>query len=722
VTGAFAAWGRFVHRRRWAVLAGALVVLALSAVGLTHGGALVDNSAVRGGLEAQRAADLVATGVNGQATPGSSFLLVFRSGSLSAGDPAFRDALEAAVAPLRTDARVTAVDTPYNVPGPARAALVSQDGHAALVRVTLRDSTAVAQRYYPTLRGEVHPGPLTVQATGAVPLNQAFNTTLESDLRRAEAVSLPVTLVLLLLIFGSILAALLPLGVGVLTIAGGLGGTLLLAHSVDVSQYALNVVTLIGLGVSIDYSLFVVNRFRDELAAGASREEALATTMATAGRAIAFSGLTVAIGLSALLFYQGTFMASMGAAGAIVVAVAVFYGLTVLPVLLAVLGPRLDRLRLPRRRRTAAGGSLWERLAAGVMRRPLAVLVPALGLLLVAGSPFLGIRLANGNVDMLPPGVEARQAYDALRSDFPGYDQTTFTVVVDYGGGSAAGPTRAAQLDALASRIAAIPGVLGVTPGGTGAHVAVLNATSGRDASSDGARDILRQIRAQRVDGAHVLVGGATASDVDVIGFIVGRTPLAVGFVVAVTLVVLFLLTGSVVLPVKAVLTNLASIAASFGALVWIFQQGHLSDLLGFTPQSIDPSVPVILFATVFGLSMDYEVLLVSRIQEEYRRTGDNARAVAAGLARTGRLITGAAAIMVVVFLAFGLAQVVLIKSIGIGLAVAVALDATIVRALVVPTVMRLLGRANWWAPPPLRWLYRRAGVAETSFERPEAA
>jgi uncharacterized membrane protein YdfJ with MMPL/SSD domain len=722
MSGGFAAWGRIVHRHRWIVLAGSLLVLVLSAAGLMHGGALVDNNAVRGDLEAQRAASLVDTEVSGKAQTGSSFLLVFRGGALAAGDPRFQGALDAAVAPLRSDSRVTAVDTPYSVPAKARAGMLSGDGHEALVRVTLRDPSPAAQRYYPELRREVDPGSLSVEATGTVPLNQAFNTTLESDLRRAEVVSLPVTLVLLLLIFGSVLAALLPLGVGMLTIAGGLGGTLLLAHATDVSQYALNVVTLIGLGVSIDYSLFVVNRFRDELAAGRSREEALAATMATAGRAITFSGLTVAIGLSALLFYQGTFMASMGAAGAIVVAVAVFYGLTVLPALLAVLGPRLDRLRLPMPRRDDGGRGVWERLAAGVMRRPVLVLAPALGLLVVAGSPFLGIRLANGNVDMLPPGVEARQAYDTLRSDFPGYDQTTFTVVVDYASGSPAAPPRGAQLSALAGRISTIPGVLRVTPGGTGAHVAVLDAVSSRDAAGDGARDILRQIRSQHVEGAHVLVGGPTASDVDVIGFILGRTPYAVGFVVAVTLVVLFLLTGSVVLPVKAVLTNLVSISASFGALVWIFQQGHLSGLLGFTPQPIDPSVPVILFATVFGLSMDYEVLLVSRIQEEYQRTGSNVRAVAAGLARTGRLITGAAAIMVIVFLAFGLAQVVLIKSIGIGLAIAVALDATVVRALVVPSVMRLLGRANWWAPGPLRWLHRRASVAEVSPERHRAA
>jgi len=705
VSRAFAAWGRFVHRRRWLVLAGSALLLVLSLAGLARGGTLVSANSVRGGLEAQRAADLAAAATAGRAPSGSSFLLLLGSHDLQVRDQRFQAALESAVAPLRTDPHVAAVDTPYSVPPAAQAAWVSRDGHEAVVRVTLHDSTAAAQAYYPALRGEVRSDALTVQATGAVALNRAFSTTLESDLRRAEIVSLPVTLLLLLLIFASAVAALLPLGVGLLTIAGGLGGTLLLAHAVDVSQYALNVVTLIGLGVSVDYSLFVVSRFREELARGASREDALATTLATAGRAITFSGLTVAVGLSALLFYQGTFMASMGAAGAIVVGVAVLYGLTFLPAVLAVAGPRIDRLRLPFGAGGGDGPGFWGRVASAVMRRPVAVLVPALGLLLVAGTPFLGIRLANGDVDMLPPGVEARQGYDRLVADFPGYDQTTFTVVVSH--------ATSAQVAALSDRIGKIPGVLHVVPSGTAGDVSVLTAVSGLDASGDGARQVLARLRAEHVDGAQVLVGGTTAYDVDVIDFITGRTPYAVGFVIAVTLVVLFLLTGSVVLPVKAVLTNLVSIAASFGALVWIFQQGHLSGVLGFTAQSIDPSIPVILFATVFGLSMDYEVLLVSRIQEERERTGDDRLAVAAGLARSGRLITGAAAVMVVVFLAFGLAQVVEIKAIGLGLAIAVALDATVVRGLVVPSVMRLLGRANWWAPAPLRWLHRRAGIAE---------
>ena len=743
----FSAWGRFVYRWRWGTLAVSALLLGLSVVGLLRGGSLTSGNSATSGLEAARASSLIGRELNAGQPAGSSFLLIFGSNDRSATDPVFRSEVESALAPVKSDPRVMAVHTPYDATSPAAAqALISKNGHQALVRVDLKDTGSRAVAVYSALRPQVHSGDLSVTGTGQVPINSAFNTTLESDLQRAETVSLPIALILLVVIFGSVVAAGLPLGVGVLTIVAGLAGTYLLAHVTDVSQYALNIVTLIGLGIAIDYSLFVVNRFREELAGGSSREDAIAKTVATAGRAITFSGLTVAIGLSAMLFYQGTFLGSMGAAGAIVVAAAVFYGLTFLPALLAILGPRVNGLSLPRLGRPrAAGRGLWHGLASWVMRRPVLVLVPTLGLLLVIGSPFLHLRLANGDVDQLPTRLEARQGYDNLIKNFPGQDQTDFSVVVHYAQGSPLTAERIGDQYDLSQRLAATPGVIRVnsiysaspslsrsdyqrlysgSPSqlppelhqalgqGVGKDLVLLSAVSNEQASSDAARNTLKAIRAQRVgDGGELLVTGQTAFDVDIINFIVGRTPLAVGFVILVTYFVLFLATGSVVLPLKAVILNLLSISASFGALVWIFQDGHLSAQLGFTAQSIDPTIPVILFAIVFGMSMDYEVFLVSRIQEEYARTGDNRLSVAEGLERSGRLITGAAAIMVAVFLAFGLAEVVLIKSIGLGLAIAVALDATIVRALIVPAVMRLLGRYNWWAPHPLRWLHSRSGL-----------
>ncbi len=748
----FEAWGRFIFRHRRLVLAVSAVLLAGSIVGVLNGGALSTGNSFGADLEAGRASRLVSTELRpAQSTSGSNFDLVFSSAALTVDDPAYRSDLEAAIARLRADPKVLSVLTPYDsAAGPS---FRSKDGHSALVTVSLHEKLTPAKKDYPALRAEVNPSVLTVLGTGQVPIDRAFDTTLEGDLQRAELVSLPVSLILLLLVFGAVIAGLLPIAVGVLAVVGGLSGTLLLARFTDVSQYALNIVTLIGLGVAIDYSLFVVNRFREELAYGHTREDALALTVGTAGRAITFSGLTVAIGLAGMLFYRGTFLASMGAAGAISVFIAVFYGLTFLPALLAVMGPKVDALRIPLVGVGRAGpGGFWHAAAGRVMQRPWLVLVPMLALLIAAGVPFLHIRLANGDVDMLPPRLEARQGYDQLIQRFPGFDQTTFTVVLNYPDGNPLTSARVGDLFDLNQKIAAIGGVNGVTsplsiaPGlsraasqamlsgspsalpqaardalaqSVGKHIVVLQATSGVAPEGDPARAILKSLRALGTPGGQVLVTGQTAFDVDIIGFILQQTPAAFLAVVIATYVLLFFLTGSVVLPLKALVMNLLSLGASFGALVWIFQDGHLSSQLGFTPQSIDPTIPVLLFCIVFGLSMDYEVLLVSRIHEEYLRLGDNRAAVAEGLARSGRLITGAAGVMVAVFIAFGLAEVVLIKAIGIGLAVAVAIDATVVRILVVPAVMRLLGDFNWWAPPALSRLYDRLRIGDLPAEPP---
>jgi len=747
----FGRWGRFVYHHRLPTLIAASAVLAGSVVFLVMGGTLTSGGPLTSNLEAARAGKLITSDLGRNSTetaPTSTFDLIFKSDSLSVSDQQYKDALTAALAPIQGDSRIVSLVSPYKVPSPAAAqSLTSKDGHEALVLVEINATGQKAWPVYDDLRSKVHSETLSVTGTGFVPINQAFNSTLESDLQRAEYVTLPVTLLLLVIIFASVVAAGLPLGIGILTIVGGIGGTFLLNRFTDVSQYAINIVTLIGLGVSIDYSLFIVNRFRDELATGAGREDAVATTMATAGRAITFSGLTVAVGLSAMLFFQGTFMASMGAAGAIVVAVAVLYALTILPAVLSLIGPAVNRLRIPWPRRATGSRGFWGALASWVMKRPVVVLVPTVAFLVIAATPFLQLRLANGNVDMLPDRLEARQGYDRLVADFPGQNETTFNVVVDYPDGSPLTANHITDQFLLTRRVAAIPGVLDVSSiynldpklslyeyeqlytgdpnnlqegarqllaGTTGSHIVLIQAHSNADPSSDQARDILKAIRGdQGVADGQVLVGGQTAIDVDVIQFIYDQVPLAVATVVVVTYVLLFLLTGSVVLPLKAVILNFLSIGASFGALVFIFEQGHFASLLGFTPQSLDPSIPVILFSIVFGLSMDYEVLLVSRMHEEYVRLGDNTAAVASGLEKTGRLITGAAAIMFTVFMAFGLAEVVIIKAIGIGLAIAVAIDATIVRSLVVPAIMRLLGDVNWWAPKPLRRLYDRIGIGD---------
>src|ERR1700688_526443 len=597
----FARWGRFVYRFRWATLVASALLLGLSIVAVLTGANLTNSGNFGTNLAAGQASKLINDEIHPQGAPGgSSFTLIFSSTSLTATDPTFQSALQDAVASLDSDSRVTAVRTPYNVPQIQQSAFISRDSHKALVIVELKDGQVKAETYIDQVTSEIHPSALSYVLTGGVPITTAFNSTLQADLQRAEYVALPVTLLLLILIFAAVVAALLPLGVVLLAIVGGLGGTLFLAHFTDVSQYASNVVTLIGLGVAIDYSLFIVNRFRDELAAGHSREEAIAISMSTAGRAITFSGVTVAIGLSAMIFFQGTFLASMGAAGAIVVGIAVLYGLTFLPAVLSVLGERVDWPSWLRQRLAAskpAGTGAWHSMAIWVMRRPWFVLVPALAILVLAGTPFLQLRLAQGGVDQLPPSNVARQGYDTLVQDFPGQDETSISAVVNYPDSSPLTAAHVGDVYDLSRSIAALPDVLrvesivDVDPSlsrsdyvrllsgpqsslpsaiqqaltiGSGSHIVVLNVVTNQPPTSDRARAIVNAIRAEHVNGGQVLATGETAFDLDGVNFILGRTPIAIGSVLLVTYIVLFLLTGSVVLPLKAVLTNLLSISASF--------------------------------------------------------------------------------------------------------------------------------------------------------------
>jgi RND superfamily putative drug exporter len=758
----FAAWGRIVYDLRWPVLAFSAVLFVASGVIASQGGKLQSGGFIET-AESGKASRLIEREL--PRAGGSTFTLIYSSASLSAKDPQFRAEVERSLAPIAKDPRVATIQTPYDGSVPDPTTMISKDGHAVTVNVAVKDELAVARDYYKELRSRVRSDTLEIQATGVLAITNGFNDVLQDDLHRAETVSLPLALVLLLIVFGTVVAALIPLGVGILAVLGGIAGMFLLARITDVSVYAENIVTLIGLGVAIDYSLFITNRFREELHRGRTTREALAQALATSGRAITFSGLTVAIGLSGMLFYEGTFLSSMGLAGAIVVASAVLYGLTFLPALLAVLGPKIDLVRVPVFAPDPSGRGMWHGLATAVMKRPVAVLVPVVALILFVGSPFTQIHLANGDVTMLPKHEESRAAYDRLVADFPSSGQTHIPVVVRYDGGQPLAPERIPALVDLEKRLEALPNVQRVNSAfaldprlgaaeyaalyslppdrrppqiqalvgavgqqrldaviaqTVGPHIVLYDLVTAKAAYGDEAHDIVRGARAiPAPPGSDKLVGGFSAIDLDTVAFIVDHTPAAVAYVMLATIVVLFLLLGSVILPVKAVVMNLLSISASFGALVWVFQEGHLSDVLGFTASGgIDPTLPVIMFCTIFGLSMDYEVLLLSRVQEEYARLGDNTLAVAEGLERSGRLITGAAAIMVGVFSAFGLAEILIIKAIGLGMALAVAIDATLVRALVVPATMRLLGRVNWWAPAPLARLYRRLGLGEATAGR----
>jgi len=733
-------WGAFVYSKRRAVLVLSLALFALSLVAIRSGGE--PRNANSFDFESGRGFSLISSQLPSN---GVGFTLILGDRGRLAGDPAFRRDVGTALAPLAADARVRRIETPYTTPATAATQMVSSDRRNVLAVVSLYIDFTAARTQFGEMRAELRPPPsLSVTASGTVPLAYDFDSLLAADLQKAEVGSSVVALILLLLVFGTGVGALVCLAIGLLAVTGGVGAALLLAHLTDVSTFALNIVTLIGLGIAIDYSLFIVSRFREELAGGRDVPTAVSVAMATAGRAIAFSGLTVAIGLAAMLFYRGTFLVSMGICGAIVVALSVLLALTFLPALLSVLGPRINRMSIPVLRPRPFGEGLWHRIAIAVMRRPVLVLVPTIALLGAAGSPFLHIHLASTDVTQLPPDAEARRGAELLAASFPSQGSNTIEVVVQFAAGSPRSAPNLGIADSLVRRLRSTPGVRAVRsyvsidpslsltdyqrlysgPSASlpdavrtelartvGHDVAVLDAVTTALPASDAAHALVRTIRSQdAVAGATVLVTGDTAFDIDFVGYIVSQTPAAVGFAMLTTLIVLFLLLRSVVLPIKAVLMNLLSLSAAFGAMVWIFQDGHLTSLLNITADPIDPTLPVLLFCVVFGLSMDYEVFLLTRMQEAWRRRGDNRAAVAEGLERSGRLVTGAAAIMISVFVAFGLARVVTIKATGIGMAVAVLVDATLVRALVVPALMRLLGRANWWAP---RWTSRLPGGSE---------
>jgi RND superfamily putative drug exporter len=741
----FRRFGLWVYRRRRAVLVASGVLLVVSLAGVVTGGRLAN--VLSTSTEAGRALELVQREL--PQTGGHSFTVIFGSRTLAATDPAFRAAVEAALAPLRADARVQAVQTPWDAPAPRGRELIGRGGRHALVTVNLGVDPREAALAFADLRPRLASDALTVTATGELAVDHDFDTLLYDDLKRVEYVALPLALLVLILVFRSVVASLLPLGVAALAVLGGLAGVFTLNRVTNVSQYALNIVSMVGLGVAIDYSLFIVTRFREELAAGASVEEAVATSVATAGRAVLFSGVAVVVGLGGLLFFHGIYLDTIGVAGSLVVALAVLFAITFLPALLGVLGPRVDagRLLLPRALRTEG---LWRRLALGVMRRPLVVLAPTLAVLALAAVPFARVRLAASDVSTLPARAESRVGRALLLAEFA-EDPTPALVVARFPDGKPLGRARVEALYDLGQRLAALPHIAKVQsvvnlPGlGRDEHAtvltmprlmlprdlrdaidesvgetAVLLAVNARPAASVADRTaMVRAIRALAPAavapaGGEALVTGLTAIDLDYSDYIRRRVPAAMGFVMGATAIILFVLLGSVLLPLKAVVMNLLSLTASFGALVWIFQEGHLAGVLRFAPGPIEPALPIVLFCLVFGLSMDYEVFLLTRMQEEWARGHDNRLAVAAGLERSGRLITSAAGIMVLVFVAFACAEIVPIKAIGLSMALAVALDATVVRMLVVPATMRLLGHLNWWAPAPLARLYRKLGLGES--------
>ena len=717
----FEAWGRFVYRRRRLVLAVAALVVTAAAVWGTGVFARLQSGGgfTPPGSQSQRASDL-ATRAFGRDT--ADVVVLYRSPSLTVRDPAYRAAVTRSLAALPTG-KVLSYQTYWSTGSPQFA---GRGGHETYAVLRLAGATDSAQmNTYQAIKGEFGAPGLTTRVGGQVPLEVAINSEVKADIGRAEAISMPVLLVLLLIIFGSFAAAGLPLAIGAIGILGSFAALRLLTLFTDVSIYSINITTILGLGLAIDYGLFMTARFREELGRQPTVEQAVSRTVATAGRTVAVSGVTVAIALASLMLFPETFLRSMGYGGVATVAVDMLAALTVMPALLAVLGPRVNALRI-RGRRSQRGVPLapadeasgaWYRIARSVMRRPVLYVVVIVVALLALGSPFRSITWGGVDARALPARAEPRAVAEALASDFPVNATTPIESVIKFAGptGSALSPAQRAALAGYVTRLDHVPGVIAGHVTGVAGQVARVDLRYAANSQSAAARALVARVRAVPPPaGARVYVGGATAQLVDELASLGHTLPWMALVVVLATFLLLFLAFGSAVLPVKAIVMNALSLTATFGAIVWIFQQGHLSGLLNFTPTGfIDPTMPILMLAIIFGLSMDYEVFLLSRVRERYDVTGDNTAAVAGGLQRTGGIITSLALLLVIVVGAFSASGITFIKLMGVGMIIALVVDATIIRVLLVPATMRLLGPANWWAPRPLRRLYARYGIRE---------
>jgi RND superfamily putative drug exporter len=750
---AFERLGRWAARRRWWVVAvWAVVLVGAAPLAARTSDALRSGGFIRHDLESARSKQLLHDAIG---IPEAAVAVVFHSETLRAGDAAFEAAALAAVTGLHDAPHVIAV-----VSHLMSRYQVSADRHTAYDIVTLDLPADDSPLALPGIRAAlVEVSALEVGLAGGPAFYGDVQEVSESDLRRSEMISLPLAALALLFVFGSVVAASLPLAVGGAAVVTALAAIFLVASATPMSIFVLNLATLLGLGLGVDYSLLMTSRFREELAArgwaGDAVEDAVGATLATAGRAVFFSGLTVLLGLLGLVLFEFMILRSVGIAGAIVVGLAVLAAMTLLPALLAIAGTRLDRLRVRRVRATEVEDGPWARLAHRVMDHPIRVLVPTLGALLLLGVPFLHVRFNAPDSTILPEHVPSRQAFDRLTDAFgPGpFAPIVLAVRTD---GPATAPENIGRLFEYSRRLAGDPRVtrvdslvdvdprltllqyqllygspsgppdrfvteaLGATTNGDLTAVTIITPYGPNEAAG---RELVVDLRADSgplapPDGVEVLVGGGAADVEDVVAGIAADFPRTAAFILVSTYLVLFLLLRSVLLPLKALVMNTLSIAASFGALVWIFQDGNLSAILGTRPLGfVETTQPVILFCVLFGLSMDYEVFLLTRMRETWDRTRDNRAAVAHGLERSGRIVTSAALIVVVVAGSFAFADIVLIKALGLGIAIAVALDATVVRALLVPATMRLLGRWNWWLPR--RLAERLPDIAEREHEVP---
>lgn len=737
--------GRFAYRRRIAIIAVwvALLLGSLPLLPRLHG-ALAGGGFQNGVTEADVALSYLQRDLHYYPT---SVVIIFSHPRLQVSDPLFRSDMIQALAPMRRlphFARLDTFDSPHGSPR-----MVSPDGHATYVVINFSAPLDTVQAELPRVYASLRTQVLRTIVTGDPPVYADMERLSTDDLAQVEKYTFPVALVMLVVIFGTLVASSVPLMIGGVSVAITLALLYLLSRVTTISTFALNVSTMIGLGISIDYALLIVSRFREEIQRR-DVEEAVAVTVAQAGRAVLFSGCTVVLGLSGLLMFKAIALRSMGIGGAIVVGIAVLAALTLVPAVLSVLGTRIDALAIVRRNRDDA--RFWPRIARAVMRHPWVFIGSTLAVIGVMASPARQLRLSIPDATILPRSVPSRQGFDMLQSVFR-VNADSPVLAVAYGAGPILQSRYLGALYDFTRRIArdgdvqsidsvvnldphlhradylglsaylADPAVAAAIAPFVGAHATLVVIHPRHGLLQGQAEALVRRIRGIPLTGGlrHV-VGGYTAGEMDYIAALYSDFPKAIVFVVASTLAVLLLLFRSVVLPVKAVLMNTLSVVGAYGALVFIFQDGHLSGALNFTATGyIDEMTPIVMFCTLFGLSMDYEVFLLARIREEYYVTGDNLRAVESGLARTGRIVTSAALILVVVAGSFAFTNLVLVKAVGLGLAVAILIDATLIRSLLVPATMRVLGRWNWWAPRPLDRALSRLERAMGVHEAPAA-
>ncbi|MFE4703140.1 MMPL family transporter [Streptomyces sp. NPDC056738] len=616
--------------------------------------------------------------------------------------------------------------------------LLSKDGREAMVLAHVKGDPTQQQKNATSLLDDydgTYNKALTVRAGGVAAVGNDMSTQVVEDLELAELIAIPLTLILLLFVFGSMVAALLPLAIAVIAILGSFAELSLLADVTSVSNTATNLTTALGLGLGIDYGLLMISRFREQLATGASVEDAVRRTVHTAGRTVAFSASTVAAALAALLVFPQYFLRSFGFAGVGVVAIAAVSALFVMPPLLVVLGHRVNKGQVPwaKTANVTTRVSIWARLARTVMRRPALTALPVLAILLVAASPLLGITFGTPDERVLPKDAESRQVSATLQKNFNGNDNAALQIVIGQDVGKA-------PLDTYADQLSQLKGVVRVeTSTGTYTHgqesaagpgSANLSRPHGQRISivssltpkSDAAQSLVGDVRALTPPpGIHPLVGGIDAELVDAKHSISGQIPLAIGLVILTTFVLLFLFTGSIVQPLRALALNAITLVATLGIMTWIFQEGHLSSLFGFTAQPMEMSMTVLMFCIVFGLSMDYEVFVTSRIKELHDQGEDTESAVTNGLGHTGRIVTAAACLLAVSFFAFGTSKLSFMQMFGLGSGLAILIDAVAIRGVLVPAAMRLLGSSAWYAPSFLRKFHSRFGLSESAPE-PTAA